>query len=43
MNETERRLVAQLAELVADLAQTLEIPAAAREADQIARAIVAGR
>lgn len=41
MNERQAALVAQLAELVGDLAQTLEIPAAAHEADQLARAIAA--
>jgi len=42
VNETERQLVTQLAELVEDLALALEIPAAAHEARQIVKALRAG-
>jgi len=43
VNETERNLVAQLAELVEDLAAALEVPAASHEARQIAKALRDGR
>lgn len=42
MNETERQLVIQLAELVEDLALALEIPAASHEARQIVKALRQG-
>jgi hypothetical protein len=42
MTEDELRLVAQLCDLVEDLALALEIPAASHEARQIARKLRTG-